>query len=260
MRADVKLGLVASGAVILIAGWFFVDQDASKSAIPILDRDPDLALLQPEALEREISLPSERPSPDTLAATPDPETPKPSPPTVIGNEDKSSGLAGLFETERGSDLLVEEQPAQPSENPIAVATFAPPAPTPEPDAPRMETHTVKPGDTMAELARRYYGDARYLKPLVAANAHIGGVTALAVGDVINLPDIEPIQLPPPEEKPTTTASRTHTVAVGDTLYRIALSRLGDASRWEEIYELNKDAIGEDSSALEIGQVLDLPVR
>jgi nucleoid-associated protein YgaU len=53
-------------------------------------------------------------------------------------------------------------------------------------------------------------------------------------------------------------ARTYTAAEGDTLFDIARSELGRASRWVEIYELNRDALGKDFDLLPPGTQLALP--
>lgn len=52
-------------------------------------------------------------------------------------------------------------------------------------------------------------------------------------------------------------NRTYTVVPGDCLYTIAKRELGDASRWGEIYDLNRDQISVPSMIYS-GQVLQLP--
>ena len=54
------------------------------------------------------------------------------------------------------------------------------------------------------------------------------------------------------------AERTVTVEKGATLGDIAQRELGDASRWPEIYELNRDIIGNNPSTVRRGLVLVLP--
>lgn len=51
---------------------------------------------------------------------------------------------------------------------------------------------------------------------------------------------------------------TYTVKSGDTLSDIAQEKLGDADRWREIYEANKDAIGDDPDLIQPGMDLELP--
>ena len=52
--------------------------------------------------------------------------------------------------------------------------------------------------------------------------------------------------------------RTYTVAEGDTLFNIARYELGKASRWAEIYELNRDVLGKDFNYLIPGTQLAMP--
>jgi len=55
-----------------------------------------------------------------------------------------------------------------------------------------------------------------------------------------------------------TATKTHTVESGESLWAIAEAELGSGSRWKEIYELNKDVIGDDPDVIRPGQELKLP--
>jgi len=52
--------------------------------------------------------------------------------------------------------------------------------------------------------------------------------------------------------------RTHTVAQGDTLWRISARLLGNGSRWREIYTLNQAIIGKNPNIIRAGQVLRMP--
>lgn len=52
-------------------------------------------------------------------------------------------------------------------------------------------------------------------------------------------------------------AKTYVVKSGDSLSKIAKAQLGDASRWPEIFELNKDKI-KDPNLIHPGQELDLP--
>jgi len=52
--------------------------------------------------------------------------------------------------------------------------------------------------------------------------------------------------------------KTYVVQPGDNIYEIARQELGKASRWREIYELNKDAVGTRSLELTPGTRLVLP--
>jgi nucleoid-associated protein YgaU len=52
-------------------------------------------------------------------------------------------------------------------------------------------------------------------------------------------------------------SKTYTVKAGDNLQKIAKQLLGDASKWKEIYEANKDLI-KDPNVINVGMELEIP--
>ena len=54
------------------------------------------------------------------------------------------------------------------------------------------------------------------------------------------------------------AGNTYTVVSGDSLSKIAKHHYGDAAKWHQLYEANKDLIGTNPDKIEIGQVLTLP--
>ncbi len=55
----------------------------------------------------------------------------------------------------------------------------------------------------------------------------------------------------------TGAKRTYTVVPGDSLSKIAKRELGDANKWNAIYEANRDKIS-NPDLIHPGQVLTLP--
>ena len=57
--------------------------------------------------------------------------------------------------------------------------------------------------------------------------------------------------------PSTDSGRTYTVVAGDSLSKIAKRELGDAGKWNAIYEANRDKI-ENPNLIHPGQVLTLP--
>lgn len=59
-------------------------------------------------------------------------------------------------------------------------------------------------------------------------------------------------------KKAATAQKTHTVDKGESLWAIAENELGDGKRWKEIYEANKDVIGDNPDLIKPGQELKLP--
>ncbi len=129
----------------------------------------------------------------------------------------------------------------------------------------VEKHRVQPGDTLSSLAVQYYGSERHTRMLIHANKQLANPNRLKIGEIVNLP-------PAPKAdqshgasrgtnqrgKASSAGARTYTVQPGDSFYVIAKSRLGDASRWKELYELNRGVVGSDPAALSVGQVLALP--
>ena len=58
-------------------------------------------------------------------------------------------------------------------------------------------------------------------------------------------------------RPASDTARTYTVVAGDSLSKIAKRELGDASKWNAIYEANRDTI-KNPDLIHPGQVLNLP--
>lgn len=54
-------------------------------------------------------------------------------------------------------------------------------------------------------------------------------------------------------------TKTYTVKSGDTLSDIAQAEMGDAKRWPELYEANKDAVGKNPDLIHPGLELKIPV-
>lgn len=57
---------------------------------------------------------------------------------------------------------------------------------------------------------------------------------------------------------TAAENPTHQTVAGDSLWGVAQEHLDDGTRWEEIYELNKDQVGQDPNLVLQGQTLTLP--
>ena len=55
-----------------------------------------------------------------------------------------------------------------------------------------------------------------------------------------------------------TETKVHVVESGENLSVIAEQELGDANRWREIYDMNKDVIGANPDLIKPGQELKLP--
>jgi len=60
---------------------------------------------------------------------------------------------------------------------------------------------------------------------------------------------------PLADLPVLGSDTSYTVVNGDSLWKIAKKELGDGNKWYDIYDLNKDVIGNDPSYLKIGEIL-----
>lgn len=274
MRTDFKIGFVGSLVVVVVASWYFARNEGLPSAIPITANDEILPLsarLADDAAQLAHHRPEElgRAVPAQTVAPPiDESLEDPLATSVIeGYVDKPS-LGDVFTAALGSEpdsgLGEGLQPAsnsydaseQASADSIPATTYAgstqPMLPLPSLGE-QFETHTIQAGDTIAQLARIYYGDVRFVGVLLRANPLVTDPTNIPIGTAITIPEVDEIAAPPPMS-----SAHTYVVRKGDTLYTIARRRLNAAARWKEIYELNKAVIGEDPNQLPLGAALALP--
>ncbi|MHB1161312.1 MAG: LysM peptidoglycan-binding domain-containing protein [Chloroflexota bacterium] len=86
-------------------------------------------------------------------------------------------------------------------------------------------------------------------PQGAGNADATARPTVAAAVLVSLPTALPSPAPKQE--------RIHVVASGDTLTGLAQKYYADASKWERIFEANRDVMP-SSSALQIGQQLKIP--
>ncbi len=145
-------------------------------------------------------------------------------------------------------------------------------------------YTVQPGDSLSSISEKVYGNSRYFKALYEHNrTKLPHADRLTVGTVIatppvslleqNYPTLCPKQrhsalvksrtLPAAVQASTRPASRGDNVYVveeGDTLFDIARHELGKASRWAEIYSLNRETLGNDFDYLQPGTELVMPAK
>jgi nucleoid-associated protein YgaU len=71
------------------------------------------------------------------------------------------------------------------------------------------------------------------------------------------PDFSDVQSGSSSTAPAAKGGRSYTVVAGDNLSKIAKKLLGNAARWREIHELNKDQI-KNPDLIHPGQVLKIP--
>ncbi len=141
-------------------------------------------------------------------------------------------------------------------------------------------YEVQPNDSFWTISEKLYGTGAYFKALAQQNRGKGASEdRLRPGDVISAPAVAELEKSYPDLCPKPSrrealqsqsrvsavstrqsyrTGRTYTVAEGDTLFNIARYELGKASRWAEIYELNRDVLGKDFNYLTPGTQLALP--
>lgn len=124
----------------------------------------------------------------------------------------------------------------------------------------VETHRVQPRDTFSSLAQRYYGNAKHARFLINSNPHLGTTGRLLTGQVVKIPSLPKSTATNSAGKQTQAplTARTYKVKSGDSFYKIAANVLGDSSRWNELFELNKKLVKGNPKNLQIGTEIRLP--
>lgn len=142
----------------------------------------------------------------------------------------------------------------------------------KPPAKLGKTYATKKGDSLWTIAQAVYGDGRYFRALHEQNLdRLSLSEAIPTGTLLVVPAIEELQRDYPELCPEQKKDRraqdesgaAHTnqpledslderfyrTEDSDTLFEIARQRLGQASRYLEIYELNRFRIPETANHL-----------
>jgi nucleoid-associated protein YgaU len=141
-----------------------------------------------------------------------------------------------------------------------------------------ETYIVESNDNFGSISEKVYGSGYFSRALMQHNKHAyPRPELLRAGDEIATPPADtllkryaefcpqPLQLQqarrpatPQRVSRNLPRGRTYIVEEGDTLFDIARNELGKAARWPEIYELNRDLLGDNLERLQAGTVLALP--
>jgi nucleoid-associated protein YgaU len=152
-----------------------------------------------------------------------------------------------------------------------------------PEAPRVLAengkYTIQPNDSLWLISEKVYGTGGYFKAIFQHNRNkLPRADQLTVGAVIAVPPASVLEenypaLCPKQRKsvmvqpraaqasprePVARGGDVYTVEAGDTLFDIARYELGKASRWGEIYELNREVLGQDFDYLQPGTQLRMP--
>jgi nucleoid-associated protein YgaU len=106
------------------------------------------------------------------------------------------------------------------------------------------------GDSFWLIAQRVYGDGRYFNALYECNRrNVPSFNEIPPGTRISTPPLEDLRARWPDvcpretqPDPSSTEARWHTTAPDETLFEIASDELGQASRYLEILEMNRDRL------------------
>ncbi len=151
------------------------------------------------------------------------------------------------------ELTVVPTPAEPTEDRVRVGRPAGPGELP---ATEYTSYTIEPGDTPSSIALWWFGDANKVSLVLKANPNMDP-TRMLPGDVIRLPPKD-YELWTVIATPVEGQRRIHIVQSGETLSHIAQAAYGNAGRWPEIYEANREVIGDDPTRLRLGMELVIP--
>lgn len=179
--------------------------------------------------------------------------------TAEGKE-KDASFKPLFaapkENDKGAGKLTIEPPVV---APPKVQPAKPKPGTDRPAKPQPRLYTIKKGDILGRIASEQLGSTRYLEDLKRANPGIDE-KHLVPGETLVLPVItkEATSKQQPGVTPPANA-RMHTVAAGDSLWRIAEKYYQDGSQLKRIVSANSTLLrqGEDS-VLKVGMSLVIP--
>lgn len=77
---------------------------------------------------------------------------------------------------------------------------------------------------------------------------------------VNVSVVKVIQPPKPKPKPPAPVVRMYRVVPGDCLWNIAAKHLGNATRWPEIYNMNRAVVGGNPNLIFPGQLFKIPAK
>ena len=129
-------------------------------------------------------------------------------------------------------------------------------------------YTWQSGDSYVKVATKLYGVPAKFSVIQNANEgrediQPGEKILVPVYDVENVVEVAEKPAPKktvaeePKAAPLSASGRSHTVKKGESLWKIAKAELGDANRWKDIYEINRDKL-KSPEALRDGMQLRLP--
>lgn len=253
MTRETKIGLLVGMGVILFIGILISDylssaQNQRPADLTQVDRSRDVA--PPAIVERSTPLPPPRNSGqgvELLGTDRQPEHSR------VGDRNSVGPIYQIDEPDETFqvDQLVQQTPR------IGTQEQAE-----QPAAPRDRIHHVQPGETLFDIAKKYYGNGEYYTTIYEANRKkMRSPNTVNVGVRLVIPNrAGTVTQGEPAADPTNdTASRytTYTVKPGDTMSVLAQKFYGTTRALPKLIELNRDKI-DDPDWVPVGTVLKVP--
>lgn len=173
---------------------------------------------------------------------------------VFSEPQKAPGTTG------GNDINWNSAPATPPAAPVTPGQHQQNAPAVVRTGPK--DHVIQQGESLSSISLFAYGDARYYREILKANPTLDE-RKLRPGTKILIPDPSTFSAGRARQavarlEPTIDSAKEYRVVAGDSLHKIAIKLYGKPAKADDLYELNKDKIGDDSSRVKVGMVLKLP--
>ncbi|WP_428389586.1 LysM peptidoglycan-binding domain-containing protein [Mucisphaera sp.] len=271
MTSETKISLLIGLGMVLVIGIIVSDQ----LAVPDPENNaPLLRFVEPatDAEPPRASTPSPRVT-RPAATTQNRQRPIPTPGEAEVVRAEQADI--LAPTPNAPALVIDGDPIEPPQTPVT-RTYPATQPAtetrerttqqrilriePSPTQPAPLSHTVQAGETLSEIAERYYGSQARWRDIANANPDtVGSNGRIMPGSRLAIPNAEapPTSTSSQTNPPQTDSAATVTVQPGDSLARIANRYLGSTDRWEEIYSLNRDQLSSPNRVM-AGMTLKLP--
>ena len=117
---------------------------------------------------------------------------------------------------------------------------------------QVSNYHVQRGDNLWDIARKQLGDGTRWREIYKLNTDVIGSNPDLIHTGVDL------KLPGGTDATQISDAGGYTVKPGDNLWDISREKLGDGSRWGEIYDANKAVIGDNPRMIFSGQQLQMP--